>query len=469
MPQGQPAGDIPEFLRSVSIFRHLPPPVFRHLSEAAEARKYSAGTTILHRGEPGRAMLVLVSGDVDIPILDGAGHQKFVARLGAGEWFGEMALLTGEKRAADVIARTDVEAIAIRKDVLEEVMRRSPSVARVLTSILGARLLESDLLRKVGKYKLIEEIGRGGQAIVYTGIHPLLNRQVAVKMLSHDLVYDEDFEARFRQEAQIIAGLDHENIIAVYDTESAYATYFIIMELITGTTLAKIIDTQGRLPFDQTREILIQLCSALGYAHAHGIIHRDIKPANVMINNAGRVKLMDFGIARVQTPAVDAPTESDEEILGTAEYMSPEQITGDQHDGRADIYSLGVMAYEMCTASVPFAHEDPYEILRAHLRAPIVPPRDLVPELPDDLNDFVHRCLKKRKEERFQNLEEAVSVIERPTVASAAPAERGVRVLTLLYDKDEEFRVDAIVDDVRRQIQSAAKRIKLAVSDPDAS
>src|SRR6266571_1099410 len=215
----------------------------------------------------------------------------------------------------------------IEKEGFHKITRETPSLARFLTQILADRLTEGGFMasKTIGKYQLLGELGRGGMSVVYNAVHTSLNRPVAVKMLNHELAFDERFRASFQQEARVIAGLSHENIVQVYDTEQAYATYFIMMEFIAGTSLAKLIEASGRFPGSQARDILIQMCRALGFAHDRGIVHRDVKPSNVIMTPDGRVKLMDFGLAQVQ--ATEAKPD-DEEVVGTVEYMSPEQIRG---------------------------------------------------------------------------------------------------------------------------------------------
>ncbi len=424
-------------------------PAFQTLSEADAAKlaaqchpeKFAAGARIIRKGDPGNAMFLIRSGEVKIPVLDESGREKFVARLGANEFFGEMALLTGEPRGADVFAESNVEVLAILRAPLQEVLHAHPPVAQFLTEILGKRLLEDEGIKHVGDYKLLGELGRGGMAIVYEGLDPTLGRTVAIKMLSHALVYDQDFAARFKNEAKIIAALKHENIVHVYGAKDAYATYFIIMEKIEGAMLSRKIDTQGVLPFDESRSILRQLASALDYAHAHGIVHRDIKPSNVAIEPDGKVKLMDFGIAKTARDP-----EQEEEIIGTAEYMSPEQALGRKMDGRADIYSLGVMAYEMLTGKLPFDSPDPYEILRKHIREPIPAPKTINPDVPDDLNQLVIKATQKAPEQRFKHGAEIVQLLGGGTPAKFDLDKAKARTVTLVYEPAQEAKISALVD-----------------------
>ncbi len=429
------------YIKGIAAFSTLSDADATKLAAQCQPQKFAAGSRIIRRGDPGNAMFLIRSGEVKIPVVDDQGREKFVARLGPNEFFGEMALLTGEPRGADVIAESNVEALAILRAPLQEVLHKHPPVAQFLTEILGKRLLEDEGIKTVGKYKLLGELGRGGMAIVYEGLHPHLGRTVAIKMLSHALVYDQDFAKRFKDEAKIIAQLGHENIVQVHDYEEKYATYFIIMEKIEGSMLSRLIDSQGVIPFDQTRSIIRQLASALDFAHARGIIHRDIKPSNVAIEPDGKVKLMDFGIAKTARDP-----EQEEEIIGTAEYMSPEQALGRKMDGRADIYSVGVMAYEMLTGRLPFDSPDPYELLRKHIREPIPAPKTINPDVPDDLNQLVIKATQKAPEARFRHGGEIVQFLGAPQTVKFDIDKAKARSLTLVYDPAQEAKVVALVD-----------------------
>ncbi len=448
------------FLKSIPAFRSLATREIERLSSQCEPARFQGGAQIIRRGDPGDAMYIIQSGECRVPITDERGREKFVARLGPGEFFGEMALLTGEPRNADVYADGDVSCLVIRRAPLQEFLHKHTAVASFLTEILGRRLLEGDNIKQVGKYKLVGQLGRGGMALVFEGLHPTLNSAVAIKMLSHELVYDEEFASRFKDESRILAGLKHENIVQVIDSEEAYATFFIIMEKVVGTELSRMIDTRGVIPFEETRSILSQLAAALDYAHTHGIIHRDIKPANVIIEHDGQVKLMDFGIAKTRAEA----EQEDEDIVGTAEYMSPEQALGKKMDGRADIYSVGVLAYEMLTGRLPFDSPDPYEILRKHVREEVPSPRALNPRVPADLEELVRRCCAKKPEQRFQQGREIVAFLDKGKHKEFDLSRARQKTFTVMYDPSHEEAVVGLF----RKVLAEAKKIpnaKVGISD----
>lgn len=438
------------FLKTIPAFRSLATRELDRLSSQCEAVHFTAKSRIIRRGDEGDAMYIIHQGRCRVPILDDQGREKFVANLGPGEFFGEMALLTGEPRNADVFAETEVDCLVIHRAPLQEFLHKNTAVASFLTEILGRRLLQGDNIKQVGKYKLVGQLGRGGMALVFEGLHPTLNSAVAIKMLSHELVYDEEFASRFKEESKILAGLKHENIVQVIDAEEAYATFFIVMEKIVGTELSRMIDTRGVIPFEETRSILSQLAAALDYAHAHGIIHRDIKPANVIVEHNGTVKLMDFGIAKTRAEA----QQEDEDIVGTAEYMSPEQALGKKMDGRADLYSLGIMAYEMLTGRLPFDSPDPYEILRKHVREEVPSPKALNPRVPDDLEQLVRKCCAKKPEGRFQLGREISSFLDKGKSKELDFSRARQKTFTVMYDAAQE---EQVVKLFRRTLAEARK------------
>ena len=274
-----------------------------------------------------------------------------------------MALMTGEPRTATVIVDNDQACrCLVIKEIVEPFLHKNPGIAKFLTEILGKRLLESGTMTRVGKYRILGLLGAGGTSQVFEGLHPDLNRSVAIKMLSHSLVYESDFVQRFQQEARLIADLNHDHILQVFDAESAYATFFIVMEKLKGIDLVDLIQKHGKLTPEQTRDILLQVAKALDYAHNKGVVHRDIKPANIFVEENGNVKLTDFGIA--SSPGLAQDNEVDPGIHGTPGFLAPEVIMGHVSDGRVDIYALGVVAYAMLTGHLPFSGSDPLKVLK---------------------------------------------------------------------------------------------------------
>ena len=229
-----------------------------------------------------------------------------------------------------------------------------------------------------GRYEILEEIGRGGMAVVYRARCHRLNRYVAVKILKEELSRDEDFRRRFYAESQAVAMLSHPNIVAVYDVNHSNDIDYIVMELIDGLTLKQYMQQRGALSWREALHFATQIAKALEHAHSRGIIHRDIKPHNIMILKDGSVKVADFGIARLNS----SQNTLTREALGSVHYISPEQAKGAQVDARSDLYSLGVVMYEMLTGKPPYDGESPVAIAIQHINATPVPPRQLNPSIP---------------------------------------------------------------------------------------
>lgn len=266
-----------------------------------------------------------------------------------------------------------------------------------------------------GRYRIVRKLGAGGMANVYLAEDQELGRRVAIKILNERHANDEQFVARFRQEAKNAAALSHPNIVSIYDRGEAEGTYYIAMEFLDGRSLKELIVGRGPAPIAVAVEYARQILSALRFAHRHGIVHRDIKPHNVLVDGEGRVKVTDFGIARAGASQM---TEAGS-IVGTAQYLSPEQARGASVDQRSDLYSLGIVLYELLTGEAPFEGDTPVEIAMKHLSQVPAPPSALRPELPPELDMVVMRALAKEPDDRYQSAEEMEADLER--VARGAP------------------------------------------------
>jgi tRNA A-37 threonylcarbamoyl transferase component Bud32 len=446
--------DIAHFLQECDAFRSLSAESALQLASQVHEEVFEAGSHLVHRGDTGTCMFVIREGQVTIPVENEEGRLMFTAHLGPREVFGEMALLTDEPRSANVVAWTRCRCVIIPRTIITEFLQQHPEVASFLTNILGKRLLEGRGISKVGKYRLTGEIiGRGGMAIVFEGLHPELERYVAIKMLSHTLIYRRHFAERFRNEARIIANLRHPNIVEVFDFEESWATIFIVMEKLVGRDIEQILDAQGVMDPDQVRRVLTDVASALEYAHRKGIVHRDVKPSNVIISPDGRIKLTDFGIAAVDH--IEKSMVRDRGIyLGTPVYSSPEHAMGLPVDGRSDIYALGIVAYEMLTGQAPFDHEDIQVVLRHHCDTPMPSPRLLRPGIPDDLEAFIMKACAKRPEDRFQTCQEIVDLFESSHRRRTLPHAVGFRSVNLIYSPEAESEVERLMK--RFEEQAAA-------------
>ncbi len=260
-----------------------------------------------------------------------------------------------------------------------------------------------------GRYELLEKIGDGGMAVVYKGKDKLLNRFIAVKILRPEFTKDATFVENFKRESQAAAGLSHPNIVGVYDVGREGNINYIVMELIEGDTLNKIIEKEAPMDYRKVIDISKQVASALRIAHKNKIIHRDVKPHNIMVTNDGVVKLADFGIARAVN---DATLSTGSKIVGSVHYFSPEQARGNYVDERSDIYSLGIVMYEMLTGKVPFDGDNPVTVALKHINEEITPPRELEPSIPPALERIVMKATSKFQTNRYANADELIQDLD---------------------------------------------------------
>jgi eukaryotic-like serine/threonine-protein kinase len=257
---------------------------------------------------------------------------------------------------------------------------------------------------KYGRYEIIKELGKGGMGVVYQAHDPQIDRSVALKVLRVDRVVNEEFVLRFFKEAKFIGRLSHPNIVTVYDVGRDHGTIYIAMEYLQGQPLNEVIRS-GRLSVEKTMDIALQVSSALGYAHDKGIVHRDIKPSNIILTDEGSVKLTDFGIARADDQNAAQQTQTGV-ILGTPFYMSPEQVMGRRVDGRSDLFSLGVILYELIVGRKPFKGDHFTAIFRAITEDIPVAPLHIDASIPQSISDLIIKTLSKNPDERFQTGQE---------------------------------------------------------------
>ena len=261
------------------------------------------------------------------------------------------------------------------------------------------------------RYEIIEKIGSGGMSDVYKAKCHKLNRFVAIKVLKNEYSEDKSFVSKFRAEAQSAAGLMHANIVNVYDVGEENGIYYIVMELVEGITLKKYIEKKGRLGIREAVSIAIQVAQGMDAAHKHKIVHRDIKPQNIMISKEGKVKVTDFGIAKAASSNTINST-----VMGSVHYISPEQARGGYSDDKGDIYSFGIMLFEMLTGRVPFEGDTTVAVALQHIQDDIVSPKEYVSEIPVSVEKIVLKCTQKKTEKRYQNAMDLIADLKRSLV-----------------------------------------------------
>lgn len=299
-------------------------------------------------------------------------------------------------------------------------------------------MVDNEPRRLAGRYEVRAMIGRGGMAQVHLGFDTRLSRVVAIKMLRTDLARDSLFQTRFRREAQSAASLNHPNIVAVYDTGeeelntpdgSSVQVPYIVMEYVEGHTVRDLLAGGAPVPIDEAIEIISGVLAALEYSHSHGLVHRDIKPGNVMLTNQGKIKVMDFGIARAVTDSQATMTQTNA-VVGTAQYLSPEQARGEVVDARSDLYSTGCVLFELLTGRPPFKGDSAVSVAYQHVSELPPTPSSLTSDVPESIDRVVMKSLAKDKDQRYRTAHDMLSDLER--------AARGAMVLAPAITSWEE-------------------------------
>ena len=298
----------------------------------------------------------------------------------------------------------------------------------------------------IGNCQVLEEIGSGGMATVFRAVQQPLGRTVAIKALKPSIAVDSQFAKRFEREAHFMASLQHENIIHVYDFIKDGGSMYIIMEYVQGVDLFDLLERTPQLPIEVAAIIALHMARALDYAHFRGIVHRDIKPANIMVSRQGEVKLMDFGIARDDTMKDLTETGTG---LGTPSYMSPEQILGDKLDFRSDLFSLGIVLYQMVTGRKPFVEDDSHTVMQKIRLDRYVPPRKLNPSVPRQLEHIMARCMEKMPANRYGSTQALIDDLVE-FLATRVPINHSARLVMFLRE------VGSITDAEADEILEAA-------------
>ncbi len=451
-----------EFFMDTQLFSAISDEAKCPLLNCMTPIRFRKGQRVIRQGDEGDTFYIVQEGSC-VAHVEKDGREHPIARLRAGDIIGEIALLTGEPRTAHVDAETNVKLWSMSRAQFDALCKERPDLRSFLGELVSDRLSSERLTaeKTVGKYVVNEIIGRGGWSIVYRGTHSSLNMPVAIKMLKHDMAMDSEFSEKFRYEAKTIAHLNHENIVKVYDIEELYRTIFIIMEYLEGVSLDSILEKMPRLPLSKVLDIVLQVCAGLEYAHGQGIVHQDIKPGNIFIQSNNRAKIVDFGLAC-------PPGTIDCELPGTVFYMSPEQIEGLPMDERTDIYSLGITAFEMITGQRPFPEDDIMRLMDSDARKDVPDPRTLVPDLPDELYDFIVCATQPDPAGRYKNISQALydlkPLAEKMGVKRETPLteQRKMMSLFLFYEDQHELVLKRLIEDFSLEIKKAGAELRAA-------
>jgi eukaryotic-like serine/threonine-protein kinase len=444
------------FLLKTPLMEALPRHALLHLLNCLDLVKLSPGDRLIKQGEPGDALYIVQKGTLAVSVTKDGQEQK-IAQLRESDLAGEMAVLTGEPRCADVDASTAAEVWKLDKSHFEAVAERNPDLRMFLTELVTKRFETSPVTtdRVIGKYVIKQKLGMGGWSIVYYGEHALLKMPVAIKMLKHDMAMEPMFQTKFKNEAHIIARMIHPNIVRIYDIDEMYRTSFIIMEYLEGLALRSIMDHMGALKPDLTAHYLMQVLKGLSYAHSKGIVHQDIKPANIFVLPDDTVKILDFGLAC-------PPGTEDFNLAGTVYYASPEQIEGSPVDVRTDMYALGIMAFEMATGKRPYPEQDLGQLMDLHVEQEIPDPSEFVPTLPEPLRELIIKCCRRIPEERFQSAYEAMEILRPllPTDVSEAKRNRKMASLFLFYEDDQQLVLNTLLEEFTTKAKGYGVQLK---------
>lgn len=418
-------------------------------------KRVKPGERFVRQGEQNNEGYIISSGTC-LTVVEKNGALHPVGHRGTGDIVGVRSLLTGEPCNAHVEAETEMLLWVLNQEQIQSISRKSPELMTFLTEMVVNQFDSHRPVadRVIGKYIATDIIGRGSHAIVYKGMHQALDMPVAIKMMRHHMVMDPGFMECFRNEAKIIASLNHENILKVHDIEECYKTIFIIMEYLDGESLSSMLRRLKTIPPAPAAEYLYQICSGLHYAHEKGIIHRDINPINIMVQRGNLIKILDFGMA--------CPLGTDDDIMGGVfAYQAPELFAGEPASRQSDIYALGITAYELVTGRRPFREDDLRELLNLRETQEVPDPAILVPEIPVALRDFIRKACRRNPEERFKSALEAMEEL-RPLVKPLAmqrhpaggPRDR-LATVVLRYDRGQQEVLARLLDEFRDRADAA--------------
>ncbi len=396
-----------KFLRFVHPFSTSP--ILNNL----EMVQISRGTRFITQGRQARTAYIIQQGSC-LELVENQTGLHPVGHRSEGDIVGMISLVTGEPMGFHVEAETDIDAWAVKKTDFQRIPEQDPELFTFLTELVADRFDHNGPIaeRRIGKYLIFDIIGRGGYSIVYKAIHLELEKLVAVKMLRHHLSMNKEFQDNFKNEARLIAGLDHPHIIQVFDITSKYKTVFIACEYLAGRSLEQLITDKEKIRPDHTEAYLNQVLSAMAYAGEKGLVHRDINPANVIVSDNHQIKLIDFGLA--------CPPGTDDSLMGgNFNYLAPELFDGEPADFRSDMFSLGITVFHMVAGHLPYDTTDPVQTMKQIRTVPLPDPGKLVKNLPRHLQEFILKACEKDPDQRFQTPDAAQQWLTGRTTATS--------------------------------------------------
>ena len=397
-------GESGTVLGKCSPFEQLPAHVTKLIESHMFERTFRPGDHLMRQGESGDSLMVLCEGSVEISTDNTDGSSNFLTRTDKIQVLGEMSLLMEGERNANVVAETAVQTLVLPVATFHELASQYPAIRVVLSLLLSERLGHADRRdvlsgRTLQNYRILRRLGKGGMSVVYEAEDLDNDRQVALKMMSHRLVYNDEAQEQFQREADIVQSLKHPNIVQVYDRFSAFHTCFMVMQLCPGQTLYQIRTQYGKLPAELVRAILGQVAKALNHAHQAAVVHRDIKPGNIMVHS-GQAQLMDFGLAMSDTDNRE-PLDA---LVGTPRYMAPEQLAGQRATQASDLFALGCVAYELLVDRPLFKDRTVARLLKVHANWPGLSD-NMTSEIQDpQLLEFIRSALQKSPSQRKVDL-----------------------------------------------------------------